>query len=297
MAQNGRHITLRLEGSRAESGIPLANFESFIDNLLSALRDFDRSRRGAPTRRTGHPERQAEAVTAFRLLRFELGSAVATLEAEEAIDEEERLPLGDLPAALVNLEALVDDVASSVPLPQPVSEALARACRALGSNGSVAIELNSRAGHPPTLIDAGSLESAGSTPSAESAEGARMVTGRLHLIDTEPDKLAIRSSAGIDWVCSYAEQLEEHVKGLVGALVWAHGAGRLLSPLRGRMTIERIDAVDQGEQSPLFTFAPVEESELLARQGIGEPQGLSSFADREWSDDEDGPYLAALLEK
>lgn len=297
MEQDGRQITLRLEGSRAERGVALADFESFIDDLLGALRDFDRSRRGAPTRRAGHPEREAEAVTALRLLRFEHGSAVATIEAEEPIDGAERLPLGDRPAALVNLEALVDDVNRSAPLPRPVSEALARACRALGVNGSVAIELSSRTGQPPTVIDLARLESVNGAPSAEPFEEARMVTGRLHLIDVEPDKLAIRSAAGIDWVCTYAEALEEHVKGLVGALVWAQGAGRLLSPLRGRMTIERIEAVDQGEQSPLFTLAPVEESELLARHGISRPQGLSSLAEPEWSDDEDGPYLAALLEK
>lgn len=191
----------------------------------------------------------------------------------------------------------MDEVAGSAPLPQPVSEALARACRALGANGSVAIELDSRRGQPPTVIDLARLESAESTPSAESIEGARTVTGRLHLIDVEPDRLAIRSSAGIDWVCGYPEELEERVKGLVGALVWAQGAGRLMSSLRGRMTLERIEAVEQGEQSRLFTLAPIEESDLLASQGIDEPQGLSSLADPSWTDDEDGLYLAALLEK
>lgn len=71
-------ITLTLEGSRAEHGVSLSDFESFIESFLGALRDYDRSRRGAPTRKPGRLERRAEAVTAFRLVRFEPGSGRAS---------------------------------------------------------------------------------------------------------------------------------------------------------------------------------------------------------------------------
>jgi hypothetical protein len=62
------------------------------------------------------------------------------------------------------------------------------------------------------------------------------------------------------------------------------------------MSIERIEPVDV-EQSMLFTSAPVDEDELLARQGIDAPQGLDALTDREWDDETDGAYLAALLSK
>jgi hypothetical protein len=62
------------------------------------------------------------------------------------------------------------------------------------------------------------------------------------------------------------------------------------------MTIDRIEAVES-EQSALFTVIPVDEDELLARQGIVGPQGLEALSDPEWQDDTDDAYLAALLSK
>jgi hypothetical protein len=62
------------------------------------------------------------------------------------------------------------------------------------------------------------------------------------------------------------------------------------------MMVERIEPVDM-EQSALFTAAPVDEDELLARQGITAPQGLESLSDPEWDDETDDAYLAALLSK
>src|ERR1700692_2086243 len=81
-------ITLRLEGSRAERGISLSDFETFIDSFITALRDFDRDKRGAPTRKSGHPEARAEAVAAFRLVGFREGSAVAIIEPELKGDDD-----------------------------------------------------------------------------------------------------------------------------------------------------------------------------------------------------------------
>ena len=51
MTVEAEKITLRLEGSRAKRGVALADFENFIENFIAALRDFDRDRRGAPTRK------------------------------------------------------------------------------------------------------------------------------------------------------------------------------------------------------------------------------------------------------
>lgn len=63
------------------------------------------------------------------------------------------------------------------------------------------------------------------------------------------------------------------------------------------MTIERIEPVDEVDQSVLFTIEPVAENELLARQRITVPQGLDAFADPEWEDETDDAYLAALLSR
>ena len=49
--------------------------------------------------------------------------------------------------------------------------------------------------------------------------------------------------------------------------------------------------------SALFTIAPIDESDLLLRQGITAPQGLESLSDLEWDDETDAAYLAALLSK
>ena len=52
-----------------------------------------------------------------------------------------------------------------------------------------------------------------------------------------------------------------------------------------------------GARAALFTAAPVDDDELLARQGITAPQGLEALSDPEWDDDTDDAYLAALLSK
>lgn len=112
----------------------------------------------------------------------------------------------------------------------------------------------------------------------------------------EPDRLGIRTASGVEWSCKYPEALEEHVKGLLDRIVWGEGSGKLTSPLRGSMAIERIEPVEV-EQSSLFTSSPVKEDELLARQGIAEPQGLDALSDTQWDDATDDAYLAALLSK
>ncbi|HEX2703691.1 MAG TPA: hypothetical protein VHM72_09695, partial [Solirubrobacteraceae bacterium] len=132
--------------------------------------------------------------------------------------------------------------------------------------------------------------------SANEPEAIASVAGRLHLVDLEPDRVGIRTAGGVEWACRYPEELEERIKGLIGRIVWVEGHATMTSPLRGTMTIDRIEAVES-EQSALFTVIPVDEDVLLARQGIVGPQGLETLSDPGWEDDTDDAYLAALLSK
>ena len=287
-------IILRLEGSRAEHGVSLSDFESFIDSFLSALRDFDRGRRGEPARKSGHPERRAEAVTAFRLVHFAPGSGIATIAPDRrASSGDEPLPLDEIPLAVENLRALIDQIDAGAAVSEPVTEALGRACRALGSDGSIEVEFPPEIRPAPGTIDLPRLERAGRLPQAGPAE-VHNVSGRLHLLDVEPDRLAIRTASGVDWTCKYPEELESTVTRLIGQVVWAQGDGQLTSPLRGTMTIERVESVEQGEQATLFTPEPTPDSDLLARHGITGPQGLAALADPGWDEDADRAYLEAL---
>jgi len=289
-------ITLRIQGARAERGVSLSDFESFIDNFLAALRDYDRAGRGEPTRKSGHPDKRAEAVTAFRLVRFQTGSGVATIEPERVIAEDDQLPVGDVPLSLATLRALTDDLVAERTVPEPVIEALGKACRSVGTDGSIAIEM-ADADFPPVVVDAGLLERVALATSTPNDDEVRSVAGRLHLLDLEPDRLGIRTASGTEWSCRYPEELEERIKRLLDRIVWVEGSGKLTSPLRGSMTIERIESVDDVEQSALFTSAPVDENELLTRQGITAPQGLDALSDPEWDDETDDAYFTALLSK
>jgi hypothetical protein len=287
-------ITLTIKGARATHGVSLSDFESFIDNFLAALRDYDRADRGERTRKLGHPDRRAEAVTAFRLVGFRTGSGVATIEPESFTDDEGQLPLVDVPLSLVTLRALVHDLQAERDVPEPVLVALRKACRAVGGEGSVAIDL-SREGES-ILINEPLLERLANSREIVDTETVRTVSGRLHLLDLEPDRLGIRTAAGVEWLCRYPDVLEQRVKALLDQVVWVEGTGMLGSPLRGTMDIERIEAVGS-EQSALFTVDAVGIDELLTAQRITEPQGLDSLSDPAWDDDSDDAYLAALLNK
>ena len=295
MTSTNEEITLTLRGARAEHGVSLSDFESFIDWFLAALRDYDRTGRGEPARKPGHPDRRAEAVTAFRLVGFRTGSGVAVIEPEAVAVEDDQLPTGDTPLSLATLQALTQDLADERPIAEPVIDALAKACRSVGADGSVAIE-GARIGPQPVLVDEARLSRAALASAGVENGDVRSVSGRLHLLDLEPDRLGIRTANGVKWSCRYPESLEERVKALLDRIVWVEGAGKLTSPLRGTMTVEKIEAVEV-EQSPLFTVTPVDEDELLVRQGISGAQGLAALGDPAWDDDADDAYLAALLSK
>ncbi len=290
-----KQITLTIKGARAERGVSLSDLESFIDNFLGALRDYDRAGRGQATRKSGHPDRRAEAVTAFVLVGFQTGSGIATIEPELVAPDDDQLPVEDAPLSLATLRALADDLAAERPIPLPVLDALGKACRAVGADGSVSIDFPDAAARP-ILIDGQLLERMALANETNGYDEVSSASGRLHLLDLEPDRLGIRTASGVEWSCRYPEALEDRAKSLLDRIVWVAGTGRLISPLRGVMTIERIEPVDM-EQSALFTAAPVDEEELLARQGITSPQGIASLSDPEWDDETDDAYLAALLSK
>lgn len=83
-------------------------------------------------------------------------------------------------------------------------------------------------------------------------------------------------------------------------------AGRLAPwhPAGCALTIENIEPVDT-EQRALFPTTPVDDDELLARQGIVRPQGLESLADLAWHEETDnvewsparGPHVSGALSR
>jgi hypothetical protein len=291
---NDKQITLTIKGARAQRGVSLSDFESFIDSFLAALRDYDRAGRGEATRKSGHPDRRAEAVTAFRLIGFQAGSGIATIELELVAADEDQMPIADVPLSFLTLTALADDLQARRNVPEAVLESLGKACRAAGPDGSFAIDV---AGiRDPVVIDSRLLDRLAQATSVNEPVAVASIAGRLHLVDLEPDRVGIRTAGGVEWACRYPGELEDRIKSLIDHIVWVEGHGAMTSPLRGTMTIERIEAVES-EQSTLFTMIPVDEDELLARQGILGPQGLETLADPDWEDDTDDAYLAALLSK
>jgi hypothetical protein len=291
-----KQITLTIKGARAERGVSLSDFESFIDSFLAALRDYDRAGRGQQPKKSGHPDRRAEAVTAFRLVGFQTGSGIATLEPElVSADEDDEALFDEEPISLTTLKALTADLSSQRAVPPSVIESLRKACRAVGSDGSVSIALPGTASQP-LLVDTELLERVANASTGPEQSRVTTVSGRLHLLDLEPNRLGIRTAGGVEWLCRYPESLEQRVKAMLDRVVWVEGSGTLTSPLRGTMTINRIESVNL-EQSPLFTIEQIDEHVLASQQGISAPQGLSSLAMLDWDDASDEPYLAALLEK
>ncbi len=295
MAPDQHEIRMKLEGENARRGVGLATFEKFVDSFLRALRDYERTRRRAQTKKSGHPEKSAAAAAAFRLVRLEPGSAIATIEPDVPELEAEGLLLDDdtPPFPIQNLLGLVDELESGELAPD-VADALQDACAALGATGSISLAFPRKLRPKVSVIDRPTIERTRLPKDAE--EVVTRVAGRLHRLELEPEKIGIRTAAGIDWRGSYPEDLEQRVKELVGDVVIAEGEGQRVSPLRGNMRIARIEPAEQGTQAPLFTTDQLEDSQLLEEQGIAGPQGLASVApSKEW-DELDDAYLTALLE-
>jgi hypothetical protein len=288
-------ITLTLRGTRARHGVSLSDFETFIQNFVSALRDFDRDRQGVPTRKSGHPEARATAVTAFRLISFREGkSGVATIEPEALSEDENTERLAETePLQIANLKALLTRIDHEESLPSPVADALGKAVKSVGDDGALEIQIPTDGEPIAVTVDAARLARIRAAPGPEMVDLVTFVSGRLHEVDFEPGRLAIRASDGVDWVCSYPKQLEHRVEGLVNRLVGARGAGERQSARKGKMDLSAIEEIETVDQTSLFSgeFVPVEALEIDQR--ISEPQGLDVMAVPEWTEADDA-YLAAL---
>jgi len=291
-------ITLRLEGARARRGVVLSDFETFIDSFLAALRDFDRDRRGAPTKKSGHPEARAAAITSFRLVGFREGSGIATIEPELALagGDNESLVESE-PLQMMNLRALLSSVDREEPLPDSVTDSLEKAVRSAGEDGTLSVEIP-EPGHAgmdcrSVLIDAERIARIRAAKQTPPPRVVTSISGRLHQVDFEPDKLAIRSSDGVDWICRFPEELESQIEELVNRFVWATGSGTFQSASRGSMQLAAIKAVEAGIQTGLFSGDPISGDDLAKAQNVTVPQGLEAVGAPEWTD-ADEAYLAAL---
>lgn len=288
MEEHEDAVTLRLTGENAQSGIELSALQSFVVQFVSALRGFDRVGRAQPAVKGGHPERRAEAVTAFRLVGFRKGSAVLELEPiapagagdDTLFEEHANLPLD-------NVTAMTMALASGQRLDAAVADALESARRALGGDaGAIEINLPKRLAAAPVRLDRERIAEA--REEHPSPDAPSTVSGRLHAIDLEPDRIAVRSPRGIDWTCSYPEALEPQVMALIDQIVVVDGRGEMKTPRTGSMEIETIRRAFDHEQPSLFTSERVALEGLQESQGVSRPQGLDSVGDPAWEDDEAG---------
>jgi hypothetical protein len=296
-AQQDR-IVLELTGSEAVHGLALSNFAAFIDDFRRALRDFDRQRRAEPTGRGGHPTTREDLVTAFRLVSFKAGSAIVELEPiappvedadQAAIEGAELLPLE-------TLRAFMETIEREEPLDPAVTQSVAGARRALGPDGKIGIAVGNRTGPKRRIVIDEERVELLERRARRFAPRRMRISGRLHMIDVEPDRVAIRAADGIDWVCRYPEAMEMKVKALVDANVWAQGFGQLASASRGNLTLDRLEPAAEFEQTPLFTFERIPLEDLLEEQGIRSPQGALSIVPPDVSDEELDAFLDAVLD-
>jgi hypothetical protein len=282
--ESGDRITLRLEGEHARSGVSLAAFDSFIAHFISALRYHYRSSRAEPTKKAGRPFSEDQMATAFRLVEFRTGSGVAVLE-PPLLDDEPSLTseIGDVPTlAWANVGELLDAVEAGHPLAGAVAAELEAATRSLGPSGRFSIDYRSQRKARYHLFTAEEVPTLAAAPVLE-GPCQQAITGVLHAIDLEPDKVGIRTASGVDWSCRYPGELEHEVLALIGSRVWARGLGRMSSSRVGTLDLEAIQVVPDFEQTELFTGIPVALPDLLEQQGVHGPQGLATFTDPEWS--------------
>lgn len=293
-----RSVTLKLEGSKAKRGVALATFETFIDQFLTALRYHYRATGAEPAKKTGHPTTKEELVTAFRLVGFRTGSGIAVLEPET--EEEEETELGNVPTlALANLTSLLDAVDSREPLDGAVITALEGARKALGVAGRFSVTMRDADAPAPRVVALDETLMGELRPEREeAAERVQTISGSLHAIDLEPDKVGIRTATGVDWSCRYPPELEEVVKSLIGSRVWVRGVGGLSSARSGSLTIDELHVIPEHEQTALFTHETVPLEDLLTRQALrATPQGLRAVTDPEWEDsDESDRFLEAIFD-
>lgn len=198
--------------------------------------------------------------------------------------------------ALMTLGALAADIVADRELAEDVVDSLERARRACGDDGVIELNLPRRVvpTRGPIRIDAARMRRL--THRRGDGDGVvESISGRLHAVNLEPDRLVIRAPDGVEWACTYGEELEPEIRELLGEAVWAAGRGQLTGPLNGTMRVARIELAAHGRQSELFVQKRLPLAEQLARQGVEMPQGLDAVADADWVGDEsDERYLAAL---
>lgn len=299
MADSPLQITLTLEGQRAVRGVALDAFDGFIEHFIGALRYHYRASRAEVIKKTGRPHAEDQLVTAFRLVEFRTGSGVAVLEPPLSADGVQGMPetFADVPTlAWANVSDLLDAMDSGRQLEEPVVRELELATRSLGDGGCFSIEYRAPGVVRTRRLDDGLLTEL-RAPLCEERPQAQTITGLLHAIDLEPDKVGIRTPSGVDWTCRYPEVLEREVLAVLGSRVWAQGCGQLQSSRSGSLELEKIRAVNEFEQTELFTGPAVPLGELIEQQGVDGAQGISSLVDPDWAPGHDYDlFLEALID-
>jgi hypothetical protein len=291
-------VVLDLHGARAQQGVEIDAFETFFVHFRSALREFFRAGRGAIPRSGGRPAARDAAAAAFRLVEFRTGSAIATLEpalpgdltaADSTLDRGEALSITTLQSLLIAIHA-------DERLPAPVVEALGSARRAIGDDGCFGVEISGSRQAPRVVIDQERMKRL--QPGSRSEDIPTSVTGRLHMIEVDQPgrRVGIRAQDGVDWTCSYPDEMHLIITTLIERLVRVEGVGRRVTAATGRLAITRLEPIPEHTQDVLFTVATVPLEQLLTEQQIDRPQGLDALVDEHWEDDEESRlFLEATL--
>lgn len=117
------------------------------------------------------------------------------------------------------------------------------------------------------------------------------------MVDLEPGNVGVRAADGVDWLCSYSDQMEAEVLSLIGRRVSARGVGAQITPNRGRLSVTEISVVENFEQTPLFTFERVPLVDLLSERGDSMALGAQPLLPPSVDDDELDAFLDAVLER
>jgi hypothetical protein len=286
-------IELRLEGEAARDGISMTAFEGFIEEFVKALRAFDRVRQGQQPVRSGQPGKRGEAVSSLKIVSLTRGSAVLLLEPyADEVDSDATLAHVET-LAMANVRGLLDALDAKEELGSEVVDALGAARRKLGPQGVVNIAAAREGKRHSVRLDTEKIAEL-SAPSVSAIAREMTVSGRLHMIDTEPPiKIGIRGGDGIDWRCRFPEALGPRVHDLLDRNVWARGQGKLTGALTGNLEIEELHQVGELSQTSFFTFEHPTLSALQEAQGVYSPQGPTPDLP-ELREDELDAYLEAL---
>jgi len=296
-----QRVVLDLHGTRALAGVEIDALEGFLRHFRTALREYDRWRRGTLARRGGHPDARDLAATAFRLVDFRVGSGIATLEpVRPQLVGATDLSLADVgdDLSISTLDGLLEAIDRDERLPDPVVEALDDARRVIGDDAKFGVKVDGRTLQRARIeIDEARMTRL-RRPTKDDSESSVAIAGRLHMIEVDQPgrRVGIRAQDGVDWTCSYPDELHELVTTLIERLVRVEGIGGKVTAMTGRLHIGRLTPVPEHAQEPLFSVEPVPVETLREQQGVSGPQRLDSLIDQEWEDDDAGRrFLEATL--